>query len=157
MIIDVSTPLLHNIYAIIDDDDNWVLEGTKWGAQLFNGTIYIRRTVKGTHTQLLHRVIMKAEWYQIVDHKDRNTLINTKRNLRIATCKQNALNQGLSKRNKSGFKGVTLPRKGRYGAYCCGYRIGTFDSALEAAISYDNYVRFHFGEFAVTNKSLHLY
>lgn len=56
--------------------------------------------------EYLHRLIMDCPSGKVVDHKSRNTLDNTRENLRIVDHSQNMANRGLTKANKTGFKGV---------------------------------------------------
>lgn len=103
----------------------------------------------------MHRVIMGVSDPKImVDHKDRNTLNNQKSNLRIASPRQSALNRR-ARKNKAGFKGVTLMPSGRYSA---SIRIdgikkfsGVFNTAVEAANRYNELAKIHHGEFSIPN------
>ena len=88
-----------------------------------------------------------------VDHWDRRTRNNRRRNLRPATRSQNGANRIAYKNNKSGYKGVYL----RNGRYCAriqinkkSYWLGQYDTAVEAAAAYDWAAR-DFGEFARFN------
>lgn len=53
----------------------------------------------------MHRLLLNAGELQ-VDHINHNKLDNRKVNLRLVTNQQNHFNEGLSKNNKSGVKGV---------------------------------------------------
>ena len=57
----------------------------------------------------------KKVGYQI-DHKNGNWLDAREENLRYALPDQNIWNQGLSKKNTSGYKGVVKTRHGKYRA-----------------------------------------
>jgi len=88
-----------------------------------------------------------------VDHKDANSLNNKWKNLRIATRGQNEANKGLTRRNTSGFKGVSWDRsrqlwKAQIG---CGGRprlIGRFKSPEEAHAAYAVELQRFYGQFA---------
>ena len=58
-------------------------------------------------TLKLHQLIMGTSGRKRVpDHEDRDGSNNRKNNLRIATCRQNAINRSLSPLNTSGITGV---------------------------------------------------
>ena len=98
------------------------------------------------------------------DHANRNKLDNRRCNVRAATPELNQANQSLSKSNTSGYKGVTGQEACWHAQIGCRrllgskriIRIGTFDTAEEAARAYDAKALELFGPFAATNKSLGL-
>ena len=56
----------------------------------------------------MHRLIMGvADPHVEIDHIDGDGLNNSRTNLRLCSHMENTRNQGLSKRNTSGFKGVS--------------------------------------------------
>lgn len=123
---------------------------------------YVRVSVKGKiypATKVIW-LWMTGIWPEKdVDHRDRNRANNAWSNLRLATRCMNLVNQGLKHNNRSGFKGVTS----RGNSHSVKLRVnkeivslGSFPSAIEAAIAYDKAATHHHGEFAVTNKSLGL-
>ena len=106
---------------------------------------------------LAHRLAwlwVKGEWPPgDLDHRDGNGANNAIENLRPAACWQNLANQGLSRANTTGFKGVTLRKStGRYVAQIHVHgknrHLGYFDSPEEAHAAYRKAAREHFGEFA---------
>lgn len=105
----------------------------------------------------MHNLIKPPPQGLMIDHIDRNPLNNQVANLRFCTYAQNAYNMGISSRNKSGYKGVSLNKRiGKFQAKIVyngqKIHIGTFSSAKDAAIAYNEMaVKLH-GEFAVLNK-----
>jgi hypothetical protein len=99
---------------------------------------------------------MNAPAHLVCDHIDHNGLNNTKRNLRLCTKQQNAINQRPRKDGSSKYKGVCWHKRnkkwqarihhsGRY------YHLGTFKSQRAAALAYDSAARKYHGDFACLN------
>lgn len=91
-----------------------------------------------------------------VDHRNLDTLDNSRTNLRVATPSQNAQNRGKSTRNTSGYKGVSYRK--RTGLYEVAIKVnGTpmfLGSVLDPAVGgrmYDEAAKKYFGEFANLN------
>lgn len=117
---------------------------------------YWRVTFLG-QTHYAHRVIFliqTGEWPSSeIDHKDGNPSSNYWRNLRLASRSENLANQRLSKRSKTGFKGVYFSKsEGRYVAQLKvnkrQIRIGCFDRPEQAHKAYVASARKHYGPFA---------
>jgi len=107
----------------------------------------------------MHRVILDAPPAVEVDHINRNGLDNRRANLRLATRAENTRNAKLSRRNTSGFRGVSFDHfSGRWLAIVKSdgktYRLGAFATPEEAAFAYDFAAAALHGEFASTNFSL---
>ena len=141
-------------YTLIDEQDahlarlTWRMQGQRYAVRSQNGQIL-----------LMHRVILNAPPAVEVDHINRNGLDNRRTNLRLATRAENTRNAKLSRRNTSGFRGVSFDRfSGRWLATVRSdrrtYRLGAFATAEEAAIAYDFAAAALHGEFASTNFSL---
>lgn len=94
-----------------------------------------------------------------IDHRNGVKTENWFDNLRLASTAQNAQNRRPHSNNTSGFKGVRPYRK-RFAARIqvngVSTHIGTFDTPQQAAAAYDLAAVEHFGQFALTNKSLGL-
>src|SRR6516162_3869256 len=83
-----------------------------------------------------------------IDHKNQNPADNSIANLRQSSHAENMRN--ISRRNRSGFKGVYRHRS-KWGAQICvnGKKIhlGSYSTPREAAEAYDKAARLHHGEF----------
>lgn len=93
-------------YAIVDDSDYELVSKYKWYCSSMG---YASRTqhIGGVKKEiLLHRFILGAEKGQEIDHKDRDPLNNSRKNIRFCTRSENNHNKGLNKNNSSGFKGI---------------------------------------------------
>lgn len=107
---------------------------------------------------LVHRIawaIYYGVWPEIsIDHKNRNKKDNSINNLRLATDSQNSANR--SSTSKYGYRGVQMLKHGRYQASIAikgkTIYLGSFDSKIEAAKSYNNAAFKIYGEFAVLNE-----
>lgn len=138
-------------FAIVDEEDFATLVQYKWRAVKKGSTYYAARSPRkelgeANHI-LMHTVLLKVPAGHTIDHKNNNGLDNRKHNLRPATPTQQVRN--CRKRKSSLFKGVHLLK--RTGKYVANIRLGSFNSAEEAARAYDNAAVKLFGEFASIN------
>jgi hypothetical protein len=113
------------------------------------GYIRINLTVKGIRkTVLAHRLAwfyFYGTWPKnLIDHKDGISDHNWIKNLREASHQQNNWNKKVSKFNKSGIKGVSTRKDGKFVVYVC---LGSFTSKEEAARVYKEAVVKLQGEF----------
>ena len=150
-------PLTRGKYAIVDAADYAWLSQYKWFANGNERTgFYAARWLPNHKMLLMHRAIMDPPEGMIVDHINRNSLNDRRRNLRICTRKQNVRNGGPSRRSSSRFKGVSFCRKSGKWIASISYNgksmyLGSFDDEIEAARAYDRKARELFGEFAYLN------
>lgn len=110
------------------------------------------------HGQLrAHRVVWEMHYGPIpdgmaIDHINGNPLDNRLENLRLATKTQNNMNRGATKRNTSGYKGVSWNKKdGNWQAKIRidgrNHHIGSFNDKEAAYLAYCDYAKKHHGEF----------
>lgn len=95
-----------------------------------------------------------------IDHIDCNKLNNLISNLREANYFENAQNVGITKNNKSGYKGVSyFKRDNNWTAQCkylgVTYYLGRYKTAIEAKKVYDNFVLKHNKDFANISATLY--
>ncbi|MAL41409.1 HNH endonuclease [Thalassospira sp.] len=139
-----------------------VAKGSKAGYAGFKGYIYIQVCGRIYKAHRLAWLYVTGKWpSRIVDHKDRNPANNSWGNLRQATGSQNRQNAGISKSNRSGFKGVYWSKsRNKWAAQIKANGISKHliysSDKTEAAEAYDAAARKFHGAFAVTNKSLGL-
>ena len=94
-------------------------------------------TVDGKYKRFfMHRMLLGIsgdDWRKVqVDHKDRNKLNNTRKNLRKCTNSENQINRQLRSDNTSGYTGVEKEGK-RWSVRMCGERLkGTYATKEEA-------------------------
>lgn len=142
-------------FAVVDDEDFNNLMRFRWHANCFSGKWYAFR--KHNYQKIsMHRQIMSAPKGMDVDHINGNTLDNRKSNLRNCTHSQNMANRGVTKQNKSGFKGVSFHKQHqKWHAKITVMRkkihIGYFETPEDAASAYDAKAKEFFGEFARLN------
>jgi hypothetical protein len=93
-------------FAIVDDGDFEWLNQWKW---FYASPGYAARDVGGRKDKqrvLMHRLLNKTKEGLVTDHINRDRLDNRKINLRSITNRQNLMNTGLKKNNKTGYIGV---------------------------------------------------
>jgi hypothetical protein len=103
----------------------------------------------------MHRLIADAEDGVFIDHWDRNGLNNQKYNLRKCTNGQNRWNSKMQENKEVPFKGVSERNskfRSRITYNGVTKNLGTYDTAKEAADTYDFFAKELFGEFARTNQ-----
>lgn len=144
----VEIPLTKGFTAIVDEIDA-DLTMQKWCSLVQpTGNVYAKcaRGFKSKHkTILLHKVILERilgremTKGERVDHKNGNTLDDTRSNLRLATHAQNMRNSKRRKNNSSGYKGVNFFR-GKWRAQIQHEKknitIGMFDTPEQAHEAY---------------------
>lgn len=92
----------------IDIEDIERVKDYKW--HYANKLKYVEAKVDGKNV-LLHRLIMRAPSGKEVDHINRDSLDNRKKNLRICSRAENAKNIGLGIKNTSGHSGISWHKR----------------------------------------------
>lgn len=144
-----------NLCAIVDDEDFEELNKYKWQVFKHRNTFYCRRrtAVNGKRISIwMHRLLLSAEYPNVIDHIDRDGLNNQRANLRIATYSQN----GANRKSKNKYLGVyfnknesvyiaSVQKNGKI------YSKGGFKTESDAALCYNKMAIEHHGEFARLN------
>ena len=144
--------------ALIDDLDQGLIMGHSWHT---NDHGYAISRIGGKLVRM-HRLITGAKEGEHVDHKNRNTLDNRRKNLRVGLRNHNMWNsikkdRGGKRKTSSKFKGVNRSN-GRWPGWHAevwkfGKKIFTkrFPSEVDAAIGYNIVAKREFGEYALLN------
>lgn len=156
-------PLTRGLFAQVDDEDFEYLSQYSWHASDSSlKHTYAVTQIDGAGVYM-HRLLMSPANGDSVDHVDRDTLNNSRNNLRCCSHGENLRNTGPSKRGMSAggsskFKGVflALNKKGHtYRASIMANRtkhyLGNFQTEVQAAIAYNRAARRLHGEFAYQN------
>jgi len=140
-------------FAVIDAIDEVAIAQHRWYAIKFRHTTYARTTIGGKGVYM-HRFLLAPEKGQEVDHINKDGLDNRRKNIRVCTRAENMRNARI--KNSTGFRGAYHdPANNRYRAEIrvngVRNKLGSFRTAVEAALAYDEAaVRLH-GEFATLN------
>lgn len=143
--------LTQGLTAIVDDSDYEYLNQFKWYATKNRNCAYARRYSKGKYISM-HWDIMRYMPMLHADHINGNGLDNRRKNLRLATISQNAMNRGVHKNNKLGVKGVYLSKSGKYRVIIQKNEkkthLGYFSTLKEASDAYNSAAKSLFGQYA---------
>ena len=141
--------------AIVDDTDFEELSKYKWYALRHRtGKIYAMTTIDG-RTIFMHRSLMGASKFsEKIDHINGDSLDNQRANMRVCTNSENMMNRGITRRNKSGAKGIQF----KCGKWTCviGFSgkaiyLGRFENLDDAKKAYDLAAEKYHGIFARKN------
>ncbi|MBN2134054.1 MAG: HNH endonuclease [Sedimentisphaerales bacterium] len=145
-------PLGHGLFAVVDAEDYEWLSQYKWHANRRGRKVYAL-AMKNGRVVTMHRLIMRPRKGCVVDHIDGNGLNNRRCNLRVCTRRQNAANMG-PRGGASEFVGVYRQRDKR-GAQIVWrgkkYKLGSYDTDVEAAKARDRKAFELHGEYAYLN------
>ena len=143
-------------FALIAKTDFELVKNHKW---YDHGTGYAYTKINGK-TIMMHRLILNASKGQAVDHRNRNGLDNTRKNIRLCTMYENNIYRPVSKDNKTGYKGVNFnPMSSSKNPWTIYYSFqghhhygGSYATKELAAKKYNEIVKKLHGEFAWINK-----
>lgn len=145
--------------TIFDEEDLPIVTQHTWHADPSGPTFYAvsMKYKAGKYYRLtLHRLLLAAPNGTVVDHIDGNGLNNRRKNIRLCTPQENAMNRTRPQRNPWGYRGVTWNK--RYSHFVGQIRheqkihyLGSFKTAEEAARAYDEAARRLRGPFARVN------
>lgn len=146
---------------LVDDDDFERVKDFRWHFQPPTGGENggkARATAWRSKKIYMHHMIVgqPVDRRMSVDHVNGNGLDNRKENLRFATARQQRQNSAIRRDNVSGFKGIRFRRDRRKFVSTLmldGKRInlGEFNTAIEAAVAYNEAAIKFFGKFARVN------
>jgi hypothetical protein len=156
----VEIRLSNGMTAVVDLADYEIVKGYTWHwhkcRERYGRVVTTFKKEGKTAYVMMHRLILNAPKGVKVDHRDRNTLNNTRANLRLCTDSQNQCNQG--PRSNTGYKGVTRLKRAQRRPYQAviavngkDHYLGCFYTAEDAALAYDIAAKRLHGEFAYLN------
>lgn len=139
------------LFALIDEEDFPLVSRHKWCPVLKRGAFYAMTTLydAGGHrtrnTYLSRLLIGDACTGHFVDHRNHDTLDNTRGNLRIATHLENGRNREQAATSRRPYRGVRQEKGGHWSATV---HIGGFVTAEDAARALDRIDAELVGDFA---------
>ena len=140
------------IKVLVDDSDyEGLLQYTWWVAEKSTNYKVVYTQIK-RKTIILARMLLSPESGKLVDHIDRNPLNNQRSNLRIVGYRENSINTGIKKSNKSGVIGVDrVKATGRWRATIringIKKSLGEYESIEEAKEVRCNAEKLYYGEY----------
>lgn len=154
----ITIQLSKGFFAKIDKEDQDLCQYI-WHTAYLGKLPYAHRNVTVRMPGMMHTVIMTRilgrtlSKDEVVDHKNGDSLDNTRLNLRVATRQQNRFNSAKSSKSKSGYKGVSFyKRDGNWQATITLNRkqkhLGYFNTPEEAHEAYKKAAIELHGEFA---------
>jgi hypothetical protein len=146
-------------YALVDEVDYENVMKYKWNCNYkitcFNNYTYyeVLGWVNKKTIKLSHFIYGKPSTNMVVDHINKNTFDNRRKNLTESTKNQNGQNKKkTTKKTTSIYIGVSYNKRSKkWQSKSCNKNLGLFDNEIDAAISYDKYVLIKFGKNASTN------
>lgn len=135
---------IKDTFVLISEEDVPLIKKYRWHM----AGRYARTSAGAMHRIIVENGLRKLERGEVVDHIDRNTLNNTRENLRIATVSQNVKNSARRRAPKnrpfkSKYKGVYFV-KGRWYTAKVNW---PFETEIDAKRAYDAISSIIYGEF----------
>lgn len=143
--------------TLVDDKDFGWLNKFKWHALVVGDRVSARMGINRKQHIFMHTAILDFPDSDCIDHANRDPLDNRRNNLRPCTYAENGYNQGISKANTSGYKGVSWDKSTKrwYAKLKCDSKLiflGSSKSLISAAMIYnEGAIKYH-GEFAWLNE-----
>lgn len=145
------------LQMLVDDEDYDRMNQHKW--YYHDGYAISVKHVAGNKKNrfqnilIAHRYVLNLKKGDmiIVDHINRNRLDNRKENLYKGDYKRNSANVNREKVSNAGYIGVKIESENCYLAICHGKTIGYYDTAIDAALAYDQYARVYFNGLSTLN------
>lgn len=139
-------PLTQGEFAIVDDEDFEAVSGMKFHVVKIGKQKYARS--RGVY--LHHMIHGKPAPGNHVDHRDGDGLNNRRKNLREIRHAMNLKNGSMSRRNTSGYRGVSFDRaRGKWIVVTSingkVLTLGRFKTPVAAAMAFDRFTIQHFG------------
>lgn len=142
--------------CVVDREDLDIVSEYPWYRSRTSNQVYTKNSKQGLVS--MSRLIMGVtdDLSVLVDHKDRDPLNNTRKNLRLCTSSQNNCNKRALAKSSSVYKGVSIDKvnnkwRSQITLYGKNYNLGRFDCEIEAAKAYDAKAKELHGEFAYLN------
>ena len=137
----VEVPLTQGKVAIISGSDSELVLAYKWHARKMSDGAFYAVTRKGSVHISMHRLILQPGVGILCDHRNGNTLDNTRGNLRTCSPQENSRNKRVRKDNRLGLKGVQATADGKkfIARISIGEErkyLGTYNTAEEAYAAY---------------------
>ena len=140
---------------LVDDTDYENLKDVSWSCVKDGASV---RDSSSNRIPITHYILPQQGGF-VVDHVDRDSHNNQRSNLRYLTHQDNSHNRGLSRKNFSGYKGVSFlvarPRKqwrAQIKVDGVAINLGDYETKEQAAKVYNEAALKHFGCHAYLNK-----
>lgn len=148
-------PLTRGKFVSVDDEDFEELSKFKW---YYTSHGYAARRPT-TGVIYMHRVITDCPHGMFVDHKNQDTLDNTRANLRICTKQDNQRNHkkhAYKREVSSKYRGVHYNKKQQCWTSQARFEgkarhLGNFKTEEDAAKAYNDFITKHHGQFVRVN------